>query len=116
MRTERYSVKKNKSEDRSMAKRKIVWTETANIERLEILEYWISRNQSKSYSIKLNRLLNKTVRDLAEAPELGRRTKEGRARVKILLNYLLFYDFTDSELIILSIWDSRRDKSRIQFR
>lgn len=36
-----------------MAKRKIVWTETAAKQRREILRYWTERNQSTAYAEKL---------------------------------------------------------------
>jgi len=39
-----------------MAQRKIVWTKKANIERKEILEYWIYKNKSARFSKKLNLL------------------------------------------------------------
>ena len=49
-----------------MAKRKINWTEKANLERKEILAYWIARNKYKSYSIKLNKLIIDTLNQVAE--------------------------------------------------
>ncbi|WP_447951045.1 hypothetical protein [Chryseobacterium koreense] len=54
-----------------MAQRKINWTEKANFERKEILEYWISRNKSKSYSLKLNKLFIEAMKQVAEFPRTG---------------------------------------------
>lgn len=92
-----------------MAKRKIIWTLKANTERKEILEYWILRNQSKKFSIKLNRLFLDTLFLLSEHPTIGRKTDFENVRVKIVRDYLIFYEYTLSELIILSIWDGRRE-------
>ncbi|MDH0675005.1 MULTISPECIES: type II toxin-antitoxin system RelE/ParE family toxin [Empedobacter] len=92
-----------------MAKRKIIWTKTANLERKEILEYWILRNKSKRFSIKLNYLILQTLEVLRENPTIGRRTNIDNVRVKLIREYLLLYEFTDAELIILSIWDARRN-------
>ena len=92
-----------------MAKRKIIWTKTANLERKEILEYWILRNKSKRFSIKLNYLILQTLEVLRENPTIGRRTNIDNVRVKLIREYLLMYEFTDSELIVLSIWDTRRN-------
>ncbi|MFT4202478.1 MAG: type II toxin-antitoxin system RelE/ParE family toxin [Chitinophagaceae bacterium] len=79
-----------------MAKRKINWTEKANAERKEIIEYWINRNQSKTYSIKLNNLFNEAVKKIAERPTIGRKTDfEKNVRLKIVRNYLLFYQFEE---------------------
>ncbi|WP_082891239.1 type II toxin-antitoxin system RelE/ParE family toxin [Chryseobacterium glaciei] len=94
-----------------MAKRKVIWTLKANIERKEILEYWILRNKSKTFSIKLNKLIVETIKLLAEHPTIGRKTDIKDVRVKIIRDYLIFYEFSKSELIILSIWDGRREKN-----
>ena len=82
-----------------MAKRKIIWTKTANLERKEILEYWILRNKSKRFSIKLNYLILQTLEVLRENPTIGRRTNIDNVRVKLIREYLLLYEFTDAESI-----------------
>ena len=92
-----------------MAKRKIIWTKTANLERKEILEYWILRNKSKRFSVRLNYLILQTLEVLRENPTIGRLTNVNNVRVKLIREYLLMYEFTDAELIILSIWDARRN-------
>ena len=92
-----------------MVKRKIIWTITANLERKEILEYWILRNKSKRFSVRLNYLILQTLEVLRENPTIGRRTNIDNVRVKLIREYLLLYEFTDAELIILSIWDARRN-------
>ena len=92
-----------------MAKRKIIWTKTANLERKEILEYWILRNKSKRFSVRLNYLILQTLEVLRENPTIGLLTNVNNVRVKLIREYLLMYEFTDSELIVLSIWDTRRN-------
>ena len=54
-----------------MAKRKIVWSNRAKNRLYGILEFYIERNKSKSYSIKLYKLLNKEVKLLLKYPDLG---------------------------------------------
>lgn len=93
-----------------MAKRKIVWTKKANIERREILEFWILKNKSKNYSIKLNTLFLESIKLLSEYPNIGRKTNEANTRVGFVRNYLIFYEFSETEIIILSVWDGRRDE------
>ncbi|MGE8555354.1 MAG: type II toxin-antitoxin system RelE/ParE family toxin [Chryseobacterium jejuense] len=46
---------------------------------------------------------------LAEHPIIGRKTDVQNVRVKIVRDYLIFYEFSGVELIILSIWDGRRN-------
>lgn len=92
-----------------MARRKIIWTFKANQERKDILEYWILRNKSKTFSLKLNKLILYNIGLLAEHPTIGRKTEVQNVRVKIVRDYLIFYEFSDVELIILSVWDGRRN-------
>lgn len=99
-----------------MAKRKIVWTQKANQERQDILEYWIERNQSKSYSIKLNKLIEETVRLAAQYPTTGRKTTVKNVRVKIIRDYLLFYEISNTTLTVLTLWDNRRDEKTLNLR
>ncbi|CAH0286425.1 type II toxin-antitoxin system RelE/ParE family toxin [Chryseobacterium sp. Bi04] len=92
-----------------MAKRKVIWTIKANRERKDILEYWLFRNKSKTFSVKLNKLILYNVGLLAEHPGIGRKTDVENVRVKIVKDYIIFYEFSDTELIILSVWDGRRN-------
>ncbi|MEP6700726.1 MAG: type II toxin-antitoxin system RelE/ParE family toxin [Bacteroidota bacterium] len=57
-----------------MAKQ-IIWSLQAQKDRKEILLYWRIRNQSTTYSKKLNQLFKKAVQLLAEHPHIGRRTE-----------------------------------------
>jgi addiction module RelE/StbE family toxin len=99
-----------------MAKRKIVWTQKANEERKEILAYWIERNQSKTYSIKLNNLIKDTLQIAALYPDTGRKTTFENIRVKIIRDYLLFYEANKTTLIILAIWDFRRNDKTLTIK
>ncbi|MCT4331057.1 type II toxin-antitoxin system RelE/ParE family toxin [Elizabethkingia anophelis] len=97
-----------------MAARKIIWMQKANIERRDILEYWIDRNKSKKFSIKLNKLIVGTIKQIAENLGIGRKTNLENVRVKIIRDYLLFYEFDENYLKILTLWDGRRDENSLQ--
>lgn len=100
-----------------MAKRKINWTQKANFERKEILEYWISRNKSKVYSIKLNKLFIETMKRVADLPEIGRKTDfDENIRLKILRDYLIFYEYDEKQIKILSIWDGNQDMRKLKIK
>ncbi len=100
-----------------MAKRKINWTEKANLERKEILEYWINRNKSKTYSIKLNKLFIEAMKLVSQFPTIGRRTNFGEnVRLKIVRDYLLFYEFDEKQIKVLSVWDGNQDDKKIEIR
>ena len=98
-----------------MAERKIKWTSLANAERKAILNYWIEKNKSKSFSVKLNKLFVETAKQLVLFPELGRLTDYKNVRVVVVRSYLMFYRFDYSFVTILSIWDNRRDGNKIKY-
>ena len=99
-----------------MAKRKIVWTEKAFEERKEILAYWIERNQSKTFSIKLNKLITETLQITALYPDTGRKTTFKNVKVKIIRDYFLFYEATKTTLVVLAIWDGRRNDNALNIK
>ena len=94
----------------------IVWTEKANIERQHILEFWMENNKSKIYSLKLDKLLIATIRDISKKPTIGRKTEFENVRVKIVREYLIFYEIIKKEVVILSVWDGRREKKNLKIR
>ncbi|AZB29084.1 type II toxin-antitoxin system RelE/ParE family toxin [Chryseobacterium balustinum] len=92
-----------------MAQRKIVWTKKANIERKEILEYWIYKNKSARFSKKLNLLFVESLKQICIYSNIGRKTSDEKTKVIIVRNYLIFYEFNEKEIIVQSVWDGRRD-------
>ncbi len=82
-----------------MAQQKIVWTKKANIERKEILEYWIDKNKSARFSKKLNLLFVESLKQICIYPNLGRKTSDEKTKVIIVRNYLIFYEFNEKEII-----------------
>ena len=92
-----------------MAKRKIVWSNRAKIRLFAILDFYILRNNSKTYSIKLQKLISKEVNLLLKQPDLGLKTSEDTTRGLIIENYIVYYEVTDDKIIIHTIWDSRQN-------
>ena len=95
-----------------MAKR-VIWTKNAQKERKEILKYWIERNKSKTYSKKLNELFKDSINLLKLRPEIGKKTDIENVRIKIIRDYLIFYESSSDKIYILSIWDSRQDPNSL---
>jgi len=98
-----------------MAK-KIIWTVRAQNDRFKIFEYWNNRNKSNSYSRRLNALFKESVKIISRYPLLGKPTSEENVRIKIVRDYLLFYEIREDIIIILMIWDSRQNPKNIKFR
>jgi len=92
----------------------IVWTEKANKERQHILQFWIEHNKSKVFSLKLNKLIISSIKDISKSPNIGRKTEFDNVRVKVVREYFIFYEVIKRDLVILSIWDGRRDRKRIK--
>jgi len=92
-----------------MAKRKIVWSNRAKIRLFAILDFYIVRNNSKTYSIKLQKLISKEVNLLLKQPDLRLKTSEDTTRGLIIENYIVYYEITDDKIIIHTIWDSRQN-------
>lgn len=92
----------------------IVWSPTAQQKRKEILSYWKERNSSDSYSRKLNSLFIKAVKQLSKFPYIGRSSDIEGVRVKIVRDYLLFYQVKENAVEILTIWDSRQDPEELK--
>jgi addiction module RelE/StbE family toxin len=92
-----------------MVKRKIVWSNRAKKRLYGILEFYIQRNKSKTYSNKLNRLLQKEIKILLKFPEIGLKTTEDTTRGLIIGDYIIYYEITDDKIIIHTIWDSRQN-------
>ena len=92
-----------------MDKRKIVWSNRAKIRLFAILDFYIVRNKSKVYSIKLQKLFSKEVNLLLKQPDLGLKTSEDTTRGLIIENYIVYCEITDDKIIIHTIWDSRQN-------
>jgi toxin YoeB len=91
-----------------MAKR-VVWTYTAKKARREILDYWIKNNGSSVYSKKLSKLFRIKVSLLETKNYLGKPTNFENVRVSLVSHFSIFYKIQDSEILIVGIWDNRRN-------
>ena len=90
----------------------IIWTEIAEEQLEEILGYWVERNVSTEYAIKLNVLIEKAVQILSRYPESGRKTNNKKLSVKIIKDYFLYYSYDTKFLYVVAICDMRRDPTQ----
>ncbi len=96
-----------------MAQRQIIWTETAARLRRSILEYWLQRNQSSAYSLKLLRLSNEKANLIAVNPLIYKAAEFPDTHVAAMGHFSLFYKITDSAIIITAFWDNRQDPKEL---
>ena len=95
-----------------MAKR-LIWTSEALKNRIEIFEYWNDRNKSKTYSRKLNAIFNEHIDIILKHPHIGYETKTENIRCRTVRDYQIIYFNSDSEIVILAIWDSRQNPAKL---
>ncbi|MFW5821802.1 MAG: type II toxin-antitoxin system RelE/ParE family toxin [Tangfeifania sp.] len=99
-----------------MAKRKIIWSHRARIALYSILNYYAERNKSKSYSARLYIKINQNIRILKKYPDIGIRTEMENVRGLIIGHYIVYYEITDTAIIIHSIWDSRQNPDNLKIK
>jgi plasmid stabilization system protein ParE len=92
-----------------MVKFKVDWSIEARLDLIDILDFYIKRNKSNVYSIKLNAKLNKNIKLLCKNPFLGTPTDYDSVRSLITSDYQIIYEIFDQLILIIMIWDCRRD-------
>ncbi len=96
-----------------MAKRDVIWTRTADIQFVGILEYWVKRNKSNTYSKKLVKLVSERTKQIAEKPLIYKATDFKDVRIASLGNFSIFYKVSDEKIIITAFWDNRQDPKKL---
>jgi toxin YoeB len=92
-----------------MAKVKIEWSVDARLDLFDILEFYLERNGSPTYSIKLNRSINKNIQHLSQNPFLGIQTDYESVRTLISGEYQIIYEIIEDIILIVMVWDLRRN-------
>ena len=98
-----------------MVERRIVWTATAKHQLQEIFEYFNFRNNSKSYSLKLNRVIQTELKLLLLQSNIGKKTDTINVRGLLIENYFVFYEINQKHLVILSVWDTRQNPKKLKY-
>lgn len=96
-----------------MAKRTVRWTRTADIQYVGILEYWVKRNKSNTYSKKLIEIVAERTKQIAETPFIFKLADFKGTRVASLGNFSIFYKVTEQEILITAFWDNRQDPKKL---
>lgn len=96
-----------------MAERNVVWTKTADLQFVGILEYWVRKNKSNSYSKKLVGLVSERTKQIAENPFIYKSTDFKEVRVASMGNFSIFYKITETQIIIYAFWDNRQNPKKL---
>ena len=96
-----------------MAKRNVIWTRTADIQFVGILEYWVKRNKTNTYSKKLVKSVSERTKQIAEKPLIYKSADFDDTRVASLGNFSIYYKVFDEKIIITAFWDNRQDPKKL---
>ena len=94
-----------------MGKRKIIWSHRAKIKLFQILEFYAHRNNSKVYSLKLNKEIKKQLSHIQEQPEIGMKSEIESVRGLVFENFIIFYEIEPDKIIVHTLWDCRQNPS-----
>lgn len=92
-----------------MARNKIEWSIDARVDLMDILQFYIERNESSTYSRKINLTINKIVNKLKSNPFLGIKTDYESVRIINAGDFQIVYEILDQIVFIILIWDCRRN-------
>jgi len=94
--------------------RNVVWSPEAENDLYNILAYWIYRNRSSLFSIKLKAEIQEGINAISLNPEIGKKIEGDNARLKLVRDYWIVYDITEHEIEIISIFDTRQDDKKLK--
>lgn len=96
--------------------RRIVWTSRADALFMQILEFYVHKNKSKSYSRKLNREVNELIHLISLYPFLGTQTDDERIKAFIKGYFKIFYEVKTEEIVVHLVWDTRQNPNNLPLR
>lgn len=99
-----------------MVKRKIIGSSRAQSDLLNILRFYIKRNRTKTYSIKLNTSLRTAIRLLETHPELGINVDIKGIRNLVHGDFNVFYKIKENTIEIIIIWHSSQDPEKLDIK
>ena len=62
----------------------------------------------------LNERFKEAIKIIKSFPQIGKMTDSENVRMKIVRDYLIIYEETETTINILSIWDGRQDPSKLK--
>ncbi|WP_018342520.1 type II toxin-antitoxin system RelE/ParE family toxin [Cytophaga aurantiaca] len=95
-----------------MDQKEVIWSIKAKEELYNILDFYINRNGSPTYSLKLLSDSEDITQLLKSNHYLGRLTENRITRVIVKDAYLIFYEIGKDYIEIISYWDNRQDSDK----
>ena len=92
----------------------VTWSLLAQKDLRRIKRFYDQRNQSLNYSNKLLKTFRDAAKLIEKYPNASIRTDFENVRGFIILDYILFFEILDDHILILMVWDCRRDPDQIK--
>ncbi len=96
--------------------KKVVWSPEAKRDIKEIKDFYDKRNKSKSYSNKLLKIFRDAAEFIEKFPESSYKTNRENIRGFVIKDYILFYEILSTQILVLTVWDSRRNPEQLTER
>jgi plasmid stabilization system protein ParE len=91
----------------------VTWTFLAKSQLQHILEFWIERNATTTYSERLLDKVSEKTKQLSKHPASALKTSISEIRKSALGNYSIYYKKAQSSIIIVAFWDNRQKPSTL---
>jgi len=91
----------------------IVWSQSSKNDLKNIKKFFDTRNQTTTYSKKLLKTFRDSTKLIEKFPLLSIPTEYDNVRGFVILEYIIFYEIMSEHILILSIWDCRRDPEQL---
>lgn len=88
---------------------RIIWSKQASEIFHCILVYYAKKTGSKTYSLRLNQQIRKSVLRLKFHPFIGKQTEYELIRELSESHYKIIYQIAGKEIVILMVWDNRQN-------
>ncbi|MGV3509501.1 MAG: type II toxin-antitoxin system RelE/ParE family toxin [Sphingobacteriaceae bacterium] len=94
--------------------KRVTWSLHAQKDLRKIKGFYDQRNKSSDYSKKLLKAFRNSANLIESYPEASILSDFENVRGFIILDYILFYEILEEHILILMVWDCRRDPNQIK--
>ena len=97
-----------------MAKRQVIWVKNAEIQMLDVMDYYFFRNKSKDYSLKLHKAIKLKLHSLDFIVALPQKTSIDGLFYFTHKHITVLFSLENTNIIVKMIWDERRSNKLLQ--
>jgi plasmid stabilization system protein ParE len=92
---------------------RIIWSERAEKQLFSILDYWIKRNKSNVYALKLVSEVDDKLKFIAQNPLASVATTYPKTRKCSMGKYSILYKNEQEVIFITAFWDNRQSPNEL---